>query len=150
MRMFQGLIKIYLKIVSDGSIDNKAALIQVMSRCFQATSPYGKQCWQILVMPYGITWALWCNWAFKKFKSGKIYLAWWKHFPHYWPFVRGIHRSPVNSPHKGQWRGALMFSVICARINSWVNNRKAGDLRCHQAHYNVTVMHGCSLTMVFR
>ena len=38
----------------------------------------------------------------------------WKHFPHYWPFVRGIHRSPVNSPHKGQWRGALMFSLICA------------------------------------
>ena len=34
----------------------------------------------------------------------------WKHFPRYWPFVRGIHRSPVNSPHKGQWRGALMFS----------------------------------------
>ena len=24
----------------------------------------------------------------------------WKHFPRYWPFVRGIHRSPVNSPHK--------------------------------------------------
>ena len=34
----------------------------------------------------------------------------WKHYPRYWPFVRGIHRSPVNSPHKGQWRGALMFS----------------------------------------
>ena len=33
----------------------------------------------------------------------------WKHFPRYWPFVRGIHRSKVNSPHKGQWRGALMF-----------------------------------------
>ena len=30
----------------------------------------------------------------------------WKHFPRYWPFVRGIHRSPVNSPHKGQWRRA--------------------------------------------
>ena len=26
----------------------------------------------------------------------------WKHFPRYWPFVGGIHRSPVNSPHKGQ------------------------------------------------
>ena len=38
----------------------------------------------------------------------------WKHFPRYWPFVRGIHRSPVNSPHKGQWRGALMISLICA------------------------------------
>ena len=37
----------------------------------------------------------------------------WKHFPRYWPFVRGIHRSPVNSPHKGQWRGALKFSLIC-------------------------------------
>ena len=35
----------------------------------------------------------------------------WKHFPHYWPFVRGIHRWPVNSPHKGQWRGALMLSL---------------------------------------
>ena len=33
----------------------------------------------------------------------------WKYFPCYWPFVRGIPRSPVNSPHKGQWRGALMF-----------------------------------------
>ena len=35
----------------------------------------------------------------------------WKYFPRYWPFVQGIHRSPVNSPHKGQWRRALMFSV---------------------------------------
>ena len=40
----------------------------------------------------------------------------WKHFPRYWPFVRGIHQSPVNSPHKGQWRGALMFSLICVWI----------------------------------
>ena len=31
--------------------------------------------------------------------------------------------SPVtgNSPHNGQWRGALMFSLICAWIHSWVN-----------------------------
>ena len=64
----------------------------------------------------------------------------WKHFPRYWPFVRGIHRSPVNSPHKGQWRGVLMFSLICAWINAWVNNREAGDLRRHHAHYDVTVM----------
>ena len=38
----------------------------------------------------------------------------WKRFPRYWPFVQGIHRWPVNSPHKGQWRGAFMFSLICA------------------------------------
>ena len=61
-------------------------------------------------------------------------------FPRYWPFVRGIHRSHVNSPHKGQWRGALMFSLICAWINGWVNNHKVGNLRRHSAHYDVTVM----------
>ena len=33
----------------------------------------------------------------------------WKHFLSYWPFVRGIHRWPMNSPHKGQWRGAMIF-----------------------------------------
>ena len=64
----------------------------------------------------------------------------WKYFPRYWPFVRGIHRSLVNSPHKGQWRGALMFTLICARINVWVNNRKAGDLRRNRVHYDVIVM----------
>ena len=61
----------------------------------------------------------------------------WKHFPSYWPFVWGIHRSPVNIPRKGQWRGALMFSLICAWTNAWANNREAGDLRRHRAHYDV-------------
>ena len=64
----------------------------------------------------------------------------WKHFPRFWPFVGEIHRSPVNSPHKGQWSGTLMFSLIHASMNSWVNNREAGDLRRHHAHYDVTVM----------
>ena len=54
----------------------------------------------------------------------------WKHF----------HRSPVNYPHKGQWRGALMFSLICAWINGWVNNGDAGDLRRHGSHYDVIIM----------
>ena len=49
----------------------------------------------------------------------------------------GIQRSPVNSLHKGQWRGALMFSLIYAWTNGWVNNREAGYLRRHHAHYNV-------------
>ena len=54
--------------------------------------------------------------------------------------MRGIHRWPVNSPQKGQWRGALMFSLICAWINVWVNNREAGDLRRRRAHYEVIIM----------
>ena len=64
----------------------------------------------------------------------------WKHFPRNWPFVREIHRSPVNFPHKGQWRGALMFSLIYAWMNDWVNNREAGDLRRQHGHYDVIVM----------
>ena len=57
-----------------------------------------------------------------------------------WPFVRGIPRSPMNSPHKGQWRGTLMFSLIWFLIKGWVNNREAGDLRRYRAHYDVIVM----------
>ena len=65
----------------------------------------------------------------------------WKHFPYFWPFVRGIHLSSVISPHKGQWCTALMFPLIRTLINSWVNNQDAaGDLRCHRAHYDITVM----------
>ena len=73
----------------------------------------------------------------------------WKHFPRYWPFVRGIHRSPVNSPHKCQWRGTMMgFFFICARINCWVNNREAGGLRRHRAHHDVFVMSKSILTIL--
>ena len=63
----------------------------------------------------------------------------WKHFPCNWSFVRGIHLSPVNSPHKGQWHVALMFSLICTRTNGWKNNRDVGDLRRRRIHYDVSV-----------
>ena len=72
-----------------------------------------------------------CPWRYIKLKC----------FPHYWHFVRGIHRSPVNSPHKGQWRGTLMFSLISVWINDWVNNYEASDLRRYHAHYVITVMY---------
>ena len=45
--------------------------------------------------------------------------SWWRHqmetFSALWPFVRGIHWAPVNSPHKGQWRVALMIFYL--RLN---------------------------------
>ena len=63
-----------------------------------------------------------------------------KHYPRYWPFVRGIHRWPVNSPHEGQWRRGLIFSFICVWINGWVNDGVAGDLIRHRAHNDVIVM----------
>ena len=77
-------------------------------------------------------------WSIFRRKHGDVIK--WNHFPRYWPFVRGMHRSPVNSPHKCQWRRALMFSLICARTNGWANHRHAGDLIRHRAHYYVIVM----------
>ena len=62
----------------------------------------------------------------------------WKHFPCHWPFVKGIQRWPVDPPHKGQWRGALIFDSTLT--NGWINNRDAGDLKHHCTHYDVTVM----------
>ena len=80
------------------------------------------------------------NWPFYQIFVIHDDVITWKHFPRYWPFVRGIHRSPVNSPHKGQWRGALMFSLICVWINGWLNNRGAGDSRRYRAHCDVAEM----------
>ena len=60
-------------------------------------------------------------------------LAWWRQQMETFP-------SAVNSPHNGQWRGALIFSLICAWINGWGNPRETGDLRRHRAHYDVIVM----------
>ena len=45
-----------------------------------------------------------------------------------------------NFPHKGLWRNALMFSLICTWTNVWVKNQDGGGLRHHCAHYEVTVM----------
>ena len=64
----------------------------------------------------------------------------WKQFPRYWSFAKGIHRPPVVFPLKGQWRGASMFSLICARTNGLANNPDAVDFRRHRPRYNFIVM----------
>ena len=84
-------------------------------------------CSESSIVGYG-TGAFWDMWI-RSIPASKPWRIWvyiciiqhddiikWKHFPLYWPFVRGIHRWPVNSPHKGQWRGALMFSLICVSM----------------------------------
>ena len=71
----------------------------------------------------------------------------WKHFPRQFTICAGNSPLRVNSPHKGQWRRALVFSLICVWINGWVNTREAGDLRRHRAHYDVIVMRICHSTM---
>ena len=73
----------------------------------------------------------------------------WEHFTRHRAFVRGIHRWPVDSLQKGQWRGALMFSLICAWTNGRANHRDAGNLRPHRAHYDVTVIYAvCSISLL--
>ena len=69
---------------------------------------------------------------------------WWRHKTETFSALLAIcaGNSPVSGefPAQSQWRGALVFSLIYAWINGWVNNREAGDLRRYRAHYDVTVM----------
>ena len=108
-----------------------STLVQRMVSCH-----YRNQCWLLI---NGFLWDSPDN----NF-TVEAQATWWRHqmetFSALLALVRGIHRSPVTSPHKDQWRGALMFTLICARINGWVNNREAGDLRRHRAHFDVIVM----------
>ena len=96
-----------------------------MRNCLQMTG---------ITICINICWGcLSCNAFWVHLTSGDFYcftnhddVIKWKHFPRYWSFVRGIHRSVVNCPHKGQWHGAFMFSLICIWIKDWVNNCEWG------------------------
>ena len=89
----------------------------------------------------------WCN-SFMHVLSHTVkslsLVLWWRHQMEIFSALLALcaGNSPVlNSPRKGQWRGALMFLwSACAWINCWANNREAGDLRRHSAHYDVIVM----------
>ena len=78
------------------------------------------------------------------YMASVLYLTWWRHqmetFSALLALCAGNSPIPVNSPHKGQWRGARMFSFIYAWINDWVNNREAGNLRRQHGHYDVILM----------
>ena len=84
-----------------------------------------------------------CNdiWLNKYEKTGaidRLVFSWWRHQMETFSALLAI--CAGNSPHKGQWRGALVFSLICVWINDWLNNHEAGDLRRYRAHCDVTVM----------
>ena len=116
---------------------------QSTSQCPRCRNPFDE------IYPFPLNYITWCpNVIVASYNQIKVYnsnrhhddVIKWKLFPRYWPIVRRIYRSPVNSPHKGQWRGTLMFSLICAWIKGWVNNLEAGYLRRHRAHYDGTAM----------
>ena len=71
----------------------------------------------------------------------------WKHFPRYWPFVRGIHRSPGGFPSQRPVTRSFDVFFDLGLNDGWTNSRDAGDLRRHHAHYEVSVM--CDLYFVY-
>ena len=78
-----------------------------------------------------------CCWRCQN-KHPSFGVSWWRHQMETFPAQLAI--CAGNSPHKGQWRGALKLSLICVWINDWVNNHDAGDLRRYRVHYDVIVM----------
>ena len=121
---------------------------------YHATRHYLNKCWPGSIKPYDMR-PQWVNYLLFNLVYVFLLTYWmtipemlsfhndvvkWKHFPCYCSFVWGILWSLVNSSHKGQWCGALMFSSICAWINGQVNNHEAGELRHHRAQYDVAVM----------
>ena len=91
-----------------------------------------------------LLWSLMASIKFAARHWWQNVFIWWRHqmepFSALLALCAGNSPVPGNSPHKGQWHRALMFSLICAWINDWVNNREAGDLRRHRGHYDVIVM----------
>ena len=77
----------------------------------------------------------------------------WKHFPRYWQFVRGIHRSPVNSPHKRPFTPSfnVFFDLsLNKRLNKqwwcwWFETLSRSLWR----HCNGSSGHVCKLLVVF-
>ena len=113
--------------------------------------------WAIL-MPQQIGWHfvddivtyifLYESWSSLNQGSQVHSVSWWRHqMGKYFASLglgEGNHRSPVDSPDKSQWRGALIFSVICAWTNGWASNRDTGDLRRNRVHYDANLTLNCN------
>ena len=115
-----------------------------------APSHYLNQCWITINWTLKInlseTWIKMAQFFTTKINSKTSSATWWHHQMEKF-FVLLAHcvgNSPVlvTTLHKGQWCWALIYSLTCTWINVSVNNCEAGDLRCHHAHYDITVMKG--------
>ena len=82
---------------------------------------------------------------YSSFSTWSVNISWWRHQMETFSALLALcaENSPVPGEfptHKGQWRGALMFTLTWARIKGWVNNGEPGDFRRYRGHYDVTVM----------
>ena len=85
----------------------------------------------ILVFLAALSCLLWCSLKHR---------SWWHHQMETFAPLLALCVGQANSLHKGRWRQALMFSLICTWINGWVDQHEAVDLRCQSAHCDVTLM----------
>ena len=89
--------------------------------------------WDICLLHCGIWLSSYCNTKFSQ--------DWFRHqaiidyLLQSWSIINEVFWHSFEGSHR-----ALMFSLICAWMNDWVNNREAGDLRHHRAHYDITLM----------
>ena len=78
------------------------------------------------------------------FVTSPEHLQWWRHkietFSALLAICAGNSPVPVEFPTQRPVTRSFVFTLICARINGWVNNHEAGDLRRHCAHYDIIVM----------
>ena len=102
-------------------------------------------------------WSWQWRWSKLEHKWSRLEKSWWRHqmetFSALLVFVRGIHRSPVNSPHTGQCRGALMFRLICA-LNKRLSKQSWGwwfemPSRSLWRHCNETFWYWCRVKRGF-
>ena len=111
---------------------------------------FERKIWFSIVLLYDQT--IFFRWKFPIRRWECVYLySWWRHqietFFALLAICAGNLPFTVNSPHKGQRRGASIFSLIFAWTNGWVNNGEAGDFRRHRAHPDVAVM--LSIVMIW-
>ena len=121
--------------------DDRSTLVQVKAWCRQATSNYLSQCWPISKSPFASLTHNELKVRHPDILRTWSFISWWNIFCVTGPLCGEF----TGSPNKGQWRGALLFSLICVWINGWVNNYEAGDLRRHRGHYDVIVMFSCEI-----
>ena len=124
-------------IVDDVQYIRNIYIFDFVAHCFSVAFVFVISSYDILVM-FSFHFAWWPSWLWA------ILQPWWRHqmvtFSASLAIYAGHSPATAEFPHKGQSRGALMFSLICTWINGWVSNRGAGDLRRHSVHYDVTVM----------
>ena len=118
-------IKISLKFVPKCPVKYIASLVQIMAWRRPGDKPLSEPMMVSLLTHISVTRLQWVNCLVISLSYLKLLLTplnrdnydviKWKHFSRNRPFVQGIHRSP----HKGQWRGILMFSLICVSKGWW-------------------------------